>query len=805
MSNCSKPTRTLKEEISNSFLEYFSGSNRNNWFIGLGNPIPWSFDKNIINQNRIFLSNYDSGFEFQDQFIPPNSDTDRNKFDFYRTCTAIKKVSKDDISFLIEKNPWTINTIYYPYRDDQEMFLPGKKFYVYNQDNRCVYKCIENSAFGPSAAGETAGISLYPPNSTTTEIIDTMDGYKWKLIYQLTPADELKFSVNGRTDLDSFIPVKYIDYNPTINEQEAYLQKTVQDSAVNGSISSVYVNPIYQNLFKYDEDFCVVGGNFPIYAREDESEGATSILVDYYGNNSSPNTLRNMFLHVISGPGSGQVRKIKSSTRTVAGGGSYLNLIIDELDVGISAYVDENTEASKINILPGIEIFGDGESNSPVDIDYSLLEDALAIPKFDDNKILRAFDMVDIGKNYTFANAYLNSRGLTAVSSTLNPVIPEDLIKVSMSPLGGHGSNALKELGASKILIKNSFVGNESSVLNPSNEFRQIGLLKNPELSRSKVKIRTVDGVGGTIDEGDSITLTGPGVTAYGIVDDKYSFADSRGHEFIVSGLSGDRGNYQFINTIQIDPYDGVEFIDVAGQENKITKTLKATQNITNISPRDVLLGIGNKETGVLPSYATGKVLEKSTTDPKNLEVESINGTFKQGELIYAFTRGGTSSGSFTLSEITDDFTTVLESTYNMTTKLTIESEQDQFFDKASFTKDQIVYAFSEKPDKFAVTNEFKANAYCFYWRGDIGPTIGQGGSSTNTGTLEIVGSKPGQFSIGDYILYFKNNLPYYAVINNVIEPQILYGTGDIVFIQNFAGIERYAGSQEDINLIIGL
>ena len=79
------------------------------------------------------------------------------------------------------------------------------------------------------------------------------------------------------------------------------------------------------------------------------------------------------------------------------------------------------------------------------------------------------------------------------------------------------------------------------------------------------------------------------------------------------------------------------------------------------------------------------------------------------------------------------------------------------------------------------------------------------GGGLTNDGVLEVVGSKPGDFEAGDYILYYKNNVAKYAIINNVVEPEILYGTGEVVYVQNFSGIERYSNNEEEINLVIGL
>lgn len=798
MANCISVTQNLKKEFVNSFFDYFYNSEGNNWFLGIGNPVPWSFDKEIANSESIYFGKYTSSTQNEDEIVPSSPDSDETKLDFYRTCTAMKKISNDDIAFLIEKSPWKQNTIYYPYRHDQEMFLPGKRFYVYNENNRCVYKCIENTSLGPSAGATDAG-SLYIPSSTNTEIIDTLDGYKWKLMYQLSAADELKFSINGRSDLDSYIPVKYIDYNPPTGQDEAILQKSVQDAASNGSLSSIYVNQLYYNSFKYDPNLCVIGSSDLIYTQADAAVGATSIDIDYFGSNSAVNSLKDMFVQVVDGPGVGQVRLIKTSERVSVGGQKYLRVTVDALDEGLSGY-SVGATSSALNVIPSIKIFGDGTSLSGAAAKYSTLETALAIPTFNGDGILKGADLLDIGKQYTFASASI-PKGLTSLSTSIYTSIPNDLLSTSLSPLGGHGSNAVLELGASKVVIKTSLEGGENSVLNATNDFRQIAVIKNPQLYSTTAIIRTIDGVGDSITAGDSVELLGSGITGYGVVSSFYEFDSNRGREFIVRGITGDVGNYTDINTLDIDSYDGLEFINTAGAENKQIVTLSSTTNITGIGPRDFVVGLGNKSQGIPPSYACGKVVEIGT-NPKDLLLENVNGRFVEGETVYGYTRAGVASGNFVLDKVSNVIPSNFKNSYNMTTKLTIVSDENQQFEASTFSQDKLVYCFEDDSVTTpTTTTPFKANAFIFDYDPDLSPPLG----TTNSAELEIVGNKPNSFQVGDYILYYKNNLPQYAIINSIVEPEILYGTGEVLYVQNFAGIERYPGSTEEINLVLGL
>jgi len=799
MSSCVTITQNFKKEVVESFLDFFKTTNEDSWFIAIGNPIPWSFDREIANTKTV----YNKSIVGNDSIVPDNLDTEKEKYDFYKVCTAMKRILTDDISFLIPRNKWEQNTFYYPYRDNREIFtdddLTNRPFYVYNENNRCVYKCIENSFFGPSAGASAYGRSLYPPTGTNTDIIDTNDGYKWKFMYQLSSTDEFKFSVSGRNEQETYIPVKYISYDPT--DSEEITQKATQDAAVDGSISSIYVKEDYRNAFKLDTDKCLISSVEPIYPRIDYAAGITSIDIDYYGLNTSVNSIKDLFVHVIDGSGSGQVRLIKSSSREKIDNSYYLRVSIDALDEGISGFSGDS--GSMINIIPSIDIFGDGEANDPSSALNSSLETALAIPFFDSDNFLQGTDLLDIGKNYTFGKASI-SKGLTAVSITENPTIPSDLLQVSMSPFGGHGSNAVLELGASRLIIKTSFEGSENGELNSSNDFRQIAIIKNPDFTDTTAIIRTEqENLGSTINVGDTVELSGSGITATGVVANIYEFnGGNEGREFVVKGISGDIGNYTTIEGVSIDSYDGIEFTEYAGLENKNITRLIANSTVTGITSRDIVVGAGNKSSGIVPSLASGKVLGiENNTD---VLVENVRGKFKSSELVYAITPGGTGSGSFTISDVRESTPSTFKNAYNMTTRLNLVSAENYYFEADSFVSDNLVYSFETNTISVPKSSsEFKSNAFVFDWTPQL---VGLGpAGTTNTGVLEVVGAKKGTFSVGDYILYYKDNIARYATINSIVLPEIRYGSGEVLYVQNFTGIERFGGNNEQINLVLGL
>ena len=112
---------------------------------------------------------------------------------------ALKKITSTDITFAIPRRNWTTGTTYDIYRHDYgdratggttaisansgASTLHDATFYVLTTD-RNVYKCLDNN--GNSA-------STVEPTGTSTTILTTGDGYKWKYMYTLTASQQANF------------------------------------------------------------------------------------------------------------------------------------------------------------------------------------------------------------------------------------------------------------------------------------------------------------------------------------------------------------------------------------------------------------------------------------------------------------------------------------------------------------------------------------------------------------------------------------------------------------------------------------
>jgi len=153
----------------------------NAMYMFIGRPLSWTDDSN-----------------------PPTPvDSLNDEYDAYANMTALKKVSATDVSHAIIRRDWTSGTVYDEYRHNYTSSntansgastLWASTFYVVTSDYH-VYKVISNN---------NGANSTVMPTGTSTNILTTADGYKWKFMYSISASDVIKFVTSD------FIPVKTI-------------------------------------------------------------------------------------------------------------------------------------------------------------------------------------------------------------------------------------------------------------------------------------------------------------------------------------------------------------------------------------------------------------------------------------------------------------------------------------------------------------------------------------------------------------------------------------------------------------------
>lgn len=183
---------TNKFRIHNSeqFFESFSEASPNTYYLGIGRP------QAFATQTR-----GDSRTDNQGTDAAPLTPVDSIQEELYvfNDLIAAKKITSSDVSYVIPRRNWTTGTVYDYYRHDYGNRITGTTstqtaysgatslfdatYYVMSSTYN-VYKVLDNNS---DAA------STIEPTGTSTSILTTGDGYKWKYMYTLSATQQSNF------------------------------------------------------------------------------------------------------------------------------------------------------------------------------------------------------------------------------------------------------------------------------------------------------------------------------------------------------------------------------------------------------------------------------------------------------------------------------------------------------------------------------------------------------------------------------------------------------------------------------------
>lgn len=356
--------------------------------------------------------------------INPEDNEQYLNYEVHRQFIGGKKITSGDISHVTNRYDWVSGTVYSMYRDTDEDMY-DRPFYVLT-DEYNVYKCLYNNK---------GAASTVKPTGFSSISFTTSDGYTWKYMYTISLGESTKFLTSSHMPVRVSVPGE--------TGVESTRQLAIQSAAVNGSIEIVEtVNP--------GSGYSYVANGVVAQANNDAltllADGEVSTIDSYYVGSS---------VYISSGAGAGQLRRI------IKYSGGTKTLFVN------TAFATPANNQSTVVISPSCVIVGDGKgakAYTTVDVSTGAISNV---------------SVIDTGSEYTRAKAYITSNTSHGSGATANVVI---------SPVGGHGSDAIRELYADKIMLNVLFNGNEGSSANgdgfiPSNtEFRSVTLLKNPML-----------------------------------------------------------------------------------------------------------------------------------------------------------------------------------------------------------------------------------------------------------------------------------------------------------------------------------
>jgi hypothetical protein len=349
-----------------------------------------------------------------------NNTVDQVLYDSYKEMVFGKRISIEDVCPVAPRHDWEYGKVFSAYKSNIE--LSGKPYYVCVNASSAyhVFKCLDNNNGSPSLAA---------PNITQTspddEFYSTVeDGYVWKYMYSIDATKFNKFATAN------FLPV-------ISNTQ-------VSGNAVSGAIDVITVSYRGSNYNTYLSN---------TFISTDLRVGGNALRYNIANNASSANQFyTGSFLYIKSGTGQGQGAKI-TDYRVV---GSTKTITV--ASPGFSTPLDITSE---YEITPSVSVIGDGSGFV-----------ARALVNTNSSNSINQIEILNRGEGYTYATATVvgNTSGSTNTA----------ILNVVLGPKGGHGFDAEYELGATALCVSSKFSNNESGAIPTENDYRTLGILKDP-------------------------------------------------------------------------------------------------------------------------------------------------------------------------------------------------------------------------------------------------------------------------------------------------------------------------------------
>ena len=384
----------------------------------------------------------------------PTDSVSNTVYNHWRDMIAAKKIGSTDVSHVAPRYNWTTATNYFAYTHANNALF-DQQFYVMTDDYN-VYKCLANNNAG--------GTSTTKPTGTGTSIITTADTYKWKFMYQISAAKALKFVT------PSYIPTQRVRKanNAIANTTDSSFQYDVEiaaNTSGNGAIEVVHVTTAGSG-YTFGTQTVQSGTFSTTTAKISSSHGfATDVIVDndiYFTSDSASG---------VTGKG-GTITDYQSGTQIVTWTPALASANVPVAGDGYS-------------IGPKVAITGDGHGANVRATNTA-------------SGVIGDIVVVAGGNNYGNAVATITTN--TGTSGALSPII---------GPRGGHGDDAIEELGGFFVMVNSRLEYGESGNFTTNNDFRKIGLLAQPLYANGDVATAT------TIDQCVTITVQSWNSTAF--------------------------------------------------------------------------------------------------------------------------------------------------------------------------------------------------------------------------------------------------------------------------------------------------
>lgn len=800
-----------------TFLSDLSGKD-NSYYLLLSRPQAWPNDN-----------------------TPPSVvDSVAEQVDVWKNCIASKKITNKDVRLVIDRHDWASGQTYSQFSDIEEIFRSSEyetePFYVMNSQYR-VYKCLDNNN---SAASTVEPTHTFPDLQTPGA-----DGYIWQFMYQLSE-DDFDFVT------DDYIPVSIAGSTTKIGTIE-YLQREVQENARGGGVYNVRVN----QTGSYWSDARILKG------------GKT--IEDFFVRHKVTNIENDQEYYLQSDGVTYDVARFSVTSMSDFSNDYYSGWALTDYDMGTSESVSPGTDYSVIgyykkiignsgdyvyttrfdsdpdttvgfyNIVPYVYITNGTGSTQETNVIVAPVFDG--ITSSTDSSIIRDNEFtvqeskkitrvqtIDPGSNvyqpfvlvYPEASSITSGAGFDATAFA--------------TPFGGHGSNAVQELGANKVMIRSLIKGSEGGAFDIQNDFRQFSIIKNPQNSGWTAGVTSGSIAGSKTPDYTVLDVRNDNNT---VLIDFHTVGTVHPSNGFVVGQKVHQGEYSS------NQARGTVLGWIPGSAGKLTLSVDNGKFRSSIDPTEIPSSVTSGRIFYGETTGTGYTWGGDGTsyggfiDAVTNSKSFSNQSFSNGSIVYGLDTGSTGKvsnwradsdgerGTVTISGLVGEFqgprvslgsqldgekifgfkslsengtAVISNSPVGTITKISkqpvVSDESHRLTEKVTgFFTDPTFQITPELLDDTLETTDFSFRGIVVSVNYSEGITSGSSGSTVDMYVTSTVGSLTGGdvLSLSGYTASFLSN----------VDSEFLPYTGQVLYIENVRPVQRNADQDEEVKLVI--
>ncbi len=559
-----------------------------------------------------------------------------------------------------------------------------------------MYKCLFNNNDAPSTDQPR-----FNDTSADDEYYSTSDGYVWKYMYSIDKATFEKFATS--------------DYIPLLPNS------SVSANAVSGAIDQIHVDSggaRYDNFYygRFNADDLRIGGDPTVYNIGKNAIGTNGFYTD-------------CMINIVEGTGKGQFRRI-----------------VDYSAVNVSKQITVNSQfttpldiTSRYEITPFVQV--DGNGTETVRCQARALVNSAA-----GNSVYQ-IEILNRGAGYERADAKVLASANVGVSNSAT-------LSVEISPYGGHGFDAGRELGARAVGFSVKLANTEGDTISVDNDFRTFGILQSPQFANVNIKTYRSDGAVGSdgtfIDEERFIQYKP--ITLAGAVSVNTTSTTVTGN------------NTEFDSALSI----GERIVIKTGTTHYVANIASITNSTSLSITSNATFESADASIIKIKTIATGKILNVSAGA---LDLTEVDGVIQKGEKLIGLTSQATAfvntaSDGIKINNIIKTF-----DTFTQLHRMEYDSITD------AFQEDEVVYQYQP----------LGVNATAYFH------------SSNNT--MLFVSNKFGIFNNGNTVV--GNTSGAQASITAQWPGDLIHGSGKVLYIENIDPITRSSTQSETLKIIV--